>query len=111
MPLFAFLFGLSLTFDSFVISTSALLFLSASLPSIFLKAKDNLGRNALHRCCVRGHHELAKVLLEYGLGVNDSTMRGNTPVALATEGCHVETVRMLILAGAELNTIPDFGGW
>ena len=56
-----------------------------------------------HTACMRGHHDIVRVLREYGADLDAKSRYDITPLQLATQSGHVETVRLLCEHGVNLN--------
>ena len=58
-----------------------------------------------------GHNKLIKILLECGASTHNTTgITGRTPLHKAASNGHIETVKLLISKGADVN-IKDENGW
>ncbi|CAG7837055.1 unnamed protein product [Allacma fusca] len=64
-------------------------------------SKDNAGYSPLHETCIKGHLEVAKVLLAYGANPSQAAPGGIRPLHEACENGHVELVRLLVSYGAD----------
>jgi len=74
--------------------------------SILLRHKSTkIPRNAplLHDAALKGHVEIAKVLIAAGFSCDETNPNGNTPLHDAALGGHVELIRVLIDCGARVN--------
>lgn len=58
---------------------------------------------------VNGHAAIARVLIEFGANVNQSSSSGQTPLILAAVGGHAELVKVLLEAGADLGAANPHG--
>lgn len=76
-----------------------------------LDCLDSWGRTPLSRAIEFAN--LARILLEKGASPDLTEYRGFTPLALAAEFGHSETVEVLLAHGAQVNlrTDTDAGGW
>ncbi|XP_064638388.1 uncharacterized protein LOC135494394 isoform X2 [Lineus longissimus] len=66
-----------------------------------VNARDNAGYTPLHECCVRGHLNIAKYLINYGANVNCSATDGTRPIHDAVDHDRLEVVRLLLSHGAD----------
>ncbi|XP_071141832.1 uncharacterized protein [Mytilus edulis] len=79
--------------------------------------KDENGWSALHAACFNESTGIPKLLIDVGMNINDRTNKGSTPLYLACQQGHFETVKFLLdLNGQALNsrvdtTIKDEKGW
>lgn len=64
------------------------------------------GMTPLHTACAGGHHETARVLIRAGADVHATCKASSMPLAKAVEKGSIETVRLLLDAGASPNA-----GW
>jgi len=70
--------------------------------------KDNEDKNLLHISSHNGDDSVVRVLIQSGLSVNDSYSPScSTPLHYAVTGGHLETSRILIEAGADVNAVND----
>lgn len=62
----------------------------------------------LHAACFHGHHEVVEQLFVFGLDVNLNSRHG-TPLSVASQGGHLETVKVLVKRHADIYdpTLPD----
>ncbi|PQE26429.1 Ankyrin repeat-containing domain protein [Rutstroemia sp. NJR-2017a BBW] len=78
-----------------------------------LCAQDEFGKNALHIATVCGHIEVAKQLIDAEpLLINgDLSMcrGGESPLTLAIKNCNEDIVKLLVSAGADVNTRDNTG--
>ncbi|KAI1307247.1 BCL-6 corepressor [Halotydeus destructor] len=74
-----------------------------------INVRDNAGYTPLHECCMRGHLEIARCLLEHGANVNVSAAGGIRPLHDAVESDHVQVARLLLAYGAD-PTIATYSG-
>ncbi|XP_076250099.1 uncharacterized protein LOC143189964 isoform X1 [Rhynchophorus ferrugineus] len=63
--------------------------------------RDNAGYTPLHEASVKGHLDIAKLLLRYGANVHESAQGGIRPLHEAVESGFVEIVRLLLSYGAD----------
>ncbi|CAG8503704.1 1107_t:CDS:2 [Acaulospora colombiana] len=70
---------------------------------------DADGLFPLHLTSRKGHHELSKILTEYGDFLNTPDNEGWSPIFYAASEGHVECVNVLIQAGCQVN-IKDYLG-
>jgi ankyrin len=52
-----------------------------------------------------GHDEAADLLLSRGASSKAKSKNGLTPLHMATQGDHVECIRLLLSAGADINDV------
>ena len=90
----------------------------ATRPAVFGVERSLTGKSWRWR---RGNMELAEgaagleddivtqLLLARGVPVDGPDARGATPLLLAVKNAHVETVRLLLAAGARAVPVDDFG--
>eukprot|EP00922_Rhytidocystis_sp_ex-Travisia-forbesii_P017773 GHVS01026490.1.p1 GENE.GHVS01026490.1~~GHVS01026490.1.p1 ORF type:complete len:455 (-),score=121.75 GHVS01026490.1:241-1605(-) len=63
----------------------------------------------LHRAAVKGHLEVATVLLDAGAAIDATTQWGCTALHLAATNGHYEVVEELLTRGAKADTVTQFG--
>ncbi|MGB0598439.1 MAG: ankyrin repeat domain-containing protein [Rubripirellula sp.] len=69
-----------------------------------IESKDSAGRHtALHMAAYNGHTETVKYLIGQGAAIDPLDTDGKTPLIHACTGPFVETVKVLIEAGANVN--------
>lgn len=61
--------------------------------------------NSLHQACADGNSDRVSYLLEMGLEPDEPNSSGETPFRVATFRQHLEVVKLLLLAGADVNQI------
>ena len=61
------------------------------------------GDTPLHEAAIRGHVNIAQLLLQHGANINARRMTGETPLFLAIIACKVEMKQLLISSGAVMN--------
>ena len=61
-------------------------------------------RPALHEAAHNDHTPVVILLLDAGWSIEDTTMDGQTPLALAAECGYLETAKCLLLRGANIDT-------
>lgn len=61
--------------------------------------------NSLHQACADGNSEQVRYLLEIGLEPDEPNDSGETPFWVATFRQHLEVVKLLVQAGADVNQI------
>lgn len=61
--------------------------------------------NSLHQACADGNSEQVRYLLEMGLEPDEPNDSGETPFWVATFRQHLEVVKLLVQAGADVNQI------
>ena len=75
-----------------------------------INAQNDSGLTALHAASYAGHTEIVLLLVTKGAAVNDASNRfSTTPLLLATEENHIETVDSLIKHGADINAVEMNG--
>lgn len=73
-------------------------------------AQSKVGDTALHTGALQGGPEVVRLLLEHGANPNFMNKARQTPLHRAISGdCELETVKLLVAAGARLN-MPDEDG-
>ncbi|VDI47763.1 Hypothetical predicted protein [Mytilus galloprovincialis] len=79
--------------------------------------RDTFGHTALHTASQKGHTETVKILIEFGMNINQKNKKSMTPLFLACRhNCHDTVKYLLDLSGQALNsrvdtTIKDENGW
>ena len=68
------------------------------------------GETALHSAARSGHLDIVRLLLNFGIGVQDRTAEDETPLILASAGGHEEVSRFLIERQADVNSVSN-GSW
>nr|CAD7592642.1 unnamed protein product [Timema genevievae] len=63
--------------------------------------RDNAGYTPLHEACLRGHLEIARLLLMYGANVSDCAPGGFRPLHEAVDNGNLELIRLLLSYGAD----------
>ena len=71
---------------------------------------DEVGRNALHICCMNGHIESAKLLLYAGASIDHRTLDGSTALYICCMFDMAECAAFLLAKGAGVNVSSD-NGW
>ena len=71
--------------------------------------QDGMGRSALFWSIQTGNIQAAKLLIELGADVNQSTNNGNNPLIEASSGGHISVVKKLIERGARLDASQKDG--
>jgi ankyrin repeat protein len=74
-----------------------------------VNAKDDRGRTPLFFASMRGHREIAQLLIANGADVNARDAYGDPPLYHATLAGHREIVENLVHHGAEINEIMEEG--
>ena len=69
-----------------------------------LKAGNGFSDSGLHLACKHGHLDVALTLLEKGASVNASVLCGRTPLHYAVDFKREAVVRMLLEAGADVDS-------
>lgn len=78
---------------------------SNSTPNLYniasgeVNAKDSKGRTLLYYAAKYGQTEIARQLLEAGCDPNIADRNKNTPLHEATDGSHLEVIRLLVKSG------------
>ncbi len=67
------------------------------------------GDSALGSAAINGHEKFVEILLKAGANVNQADDSGTTPLISAVAGRKLAIVKMLVVAGANLNAVR-FGG-
>jgi Ankyrin repeats (3 copies)/Ankyrin repeat len=67
-------------------------------------------QSPLHKAASKGHEETVKALLDEGVKVHATNIRGQTPLQLAAMTDNVEVVRMLIDGGANIDIADPLNG-
>lgn len=62
-----------------------------------------------HIASVNGNAAVARVLIEFGANVNQTSASGQTPLILAAVGGHAELAKVLLEAGADLGATNPHG--
>jgi pectate lyase len=70
---------------------------------------DTFLKTALHRAAIRGHKDVAELLLAKGAGVNARDWGCATPLHYAAEKGHKEIADLLIAKGADVNATDNNG--
>jgi ankyrin repeat protein len=66
--------------------------------------------SAIHLAALEGRNNVIEVLLKHGVNVNSSYADyGQTPLHFAVRGGHLDTVKILIAKGAEINALDGDG--
>ena len=74
-----------------------------------LMVKDHFGMTALHRACVFGHVDTARLLIEKGASVNERNKIGWTSLHYATANDRVEVAKLLLFHGADCSILNNDG--
>ncbi|KAL3500113.1 hypothetical protein ACH5RR_039206 [Cinchona calisaya] len=64
-------------------------------------AMDDMG--AIHFAAQKGHTEVVRILINFGVSIKSYNRKGMTALHYAAQGSHLELVRYLIKKGANLN--------
>ena len=72
-----------------------------------VNAQGGIRVTALHAAVDKGHHNVAKLLLEHGADVESRDSRNQTPLHIASYRGYAEVVSLLIDHGADLNAEDD----
>ena len=70
---------------------------------------DDYGSTPLHWACLKGHREIALLLLERGADIEAGDEDGRTPLHFACLRGHVETALLLVRRGAEIDVADSSG--
>lgn len=70
---------------------------------------DQYGLTALHASAIKGHKDIALMLIEFGLELECRDSEGHAPLHLAVVGGSLETVEMLVQNGANVNAKSNSG--
>lgn len=70
---------------------------------------DETSTTPLRMASIRGYSNMVRILLDHGASPNDdNALLGNCPLANAIIGKHIDIIRMLLNAGANVNyVLPD----
>ena len=75
-----------------------------------INARSASGLTALHAAAYAGQAEIVSLLVAKGAAVNDASNRfGTTPLLMASEENHIETVRTLLGHGADVTAVEING--
>ncbi|NXD73768.1 ASB3 protein, partial [Eolophus roseicapillus] len=77
----------------------------------YVNSKTFEGMSALHLAARRGSLESIRVLVEAGADPNDVTTERTTPLFLAVENGHADTVTFLLQHGANVQGPHSLSGW
>jgi ankyrin repeat protein/uncharacterized protein YtpQ (UPF0354 family) len=66
-------------------------------------SRDGLDRTLLQFAAIKGHKEVAELLLAKGAEINSKGTKGETPLHLAASLGHVHVVKLLLGKGADVN--------
>ena len=67
------------------------------------RGDDDYGWTSLHYACLKGHREVALLLLERGADIEAGDSIGWTPLHYACDRGHIETALLLVRRGAEID--------
>lgn len=77
---------------------------------IDLNAKNDKGRSALHEAADQNHHAILQELVQKpGINLNIQDNDGNTPLHLAAKEAHLDSMKVLVSAKANINTLNKNG--
>jgi len=65
--------------------------------------KTEKPQSPLMLSCIKGHSDVAKILLKQGADVNFRNDEGTTPIMAASKNGHTDTVKLLCRFGADVN--------
>lgn len=68
---------------------------------------DGLGMQPIHYACIYGKLDIIKVLLQYDVDINQTTVKGEYPLELAVREGNFDVAQYLINKGARVKTIVD----
>ena len=71
--------------------------------------KSDLGYTPLAIAVARGHHDIAKLLLDHGATANTKDYKGNTPLHYVGENNLLETGKLLLAKNADLSILNKSG--
>eukprot|EP00640_Fibrocapsa_japonica_P002315 CAMPEP_0113937672 /NCGR_PEP_ID=MMETSP1339-20121228/4241_1 /TAXON_ID=94617 /ORGANISM="Fibrocapsa japonica" /LENGTH=287 /DNA_ID=CAMNT_0000940521 /DNA_START=8 /DNA_END=871 /DNA_ORIENTATION=+ /assembly_acc=CAM_ASM_000762 len=71
--------------------------------------RNEEGRTALHECCVNGHEQMARFLIEFGSEIDAEDAYQQTPLNLAAEKGHTAILALLCHEGAIASHQDSFG--
>ncbi|XP_052085386.1 uncharacterized protein LOC127723024 [Mytilus californianus] len=63
--------------------------------NVDITIKDNFRNTALHIACDKGHSDIVKILIEFGMDVNQKQKHGKTPLFIACTNGYFETVKYI----------------
>lgn len=70
--------------------------------------RGDSGDTPLHEAAIRGHTNIAQILLQHGANINARRVTGETPLFLAAIACKGKMKQLLISHGADMNiSIPE----
>lgn len=77
-----------------------------------VNVKDSMGRTAVHYACTTGNAECLRALIEAGASVQDpekdpSKRYQYSPLQITLAGGHIELIKPLVAAGAEIDDRDD----
>jgi len=82
----------------------------APIPAFLVNAKNTRRQTCLHVACSSGNLEVVKLLVEeLGAEVNCTDRHGWTPLHCAAQGEHLDIVRLLLDAGADVHCLTTEG--
>lgn len=84
--------------------------LTTDVQHVLVHARDAEGYTGLHHACKKGNTDVAKLLLDNGADVNAVNKDGATPLALACQYGHDQTVHYLVKQRRADTGIPDKQG-
>lgn len=68
---------------------------------------DDMG--AIHFASQKGHLDIVKALVSFGVSIKSYTRKGMTPLHFAAQGSHMDLVKYFVRKGANLNAITKAG--
>ena len=72
----------------------------------------SFGMTPLHTACENGLTDVASLLIDFGADVNtisfSERFRGSSPVTIAAEMSHCETVRLLVFHGCDVDSVTTY---
>ncbi|KAF6150156.1 hypothetical protein GIB67_023111 [Kingdonia uniflora] len=74
-----------------------------------INGRDQHGWTALHRTALKGHVDVARVLIHKGIDVNAKDEEGYTALHCGTESGHAEVIDLLLKKGADVEAKTNKG--
>ncbi|VDI03178.1 Hypothetical predicted protein [Mytilus galloprovincialis] len=79
-----------------IVTVDEYVFLSNVTKMVNTTAINEIGSTALHIACLNGHTDVVKLLVDFGMNINNKTKHGFTPLYLACQKGRYETVKFLL---------------